>query len=627
MNQEQDRCPLCSRKLVIIAGTPTCPDCGYRNPYGNREDMSRQAGSRNNRSGDNSKLVIGVVLGIIIFVTVIAGVALAGGLYLYNVYEKQMADSETGSGSRNRGSGDRDVTEKDEPVTNKQKAYCPESDMLIELVETIFDKSVYEVTQEEMESIVYLDFYEIEDSGIRAVNYELADGTGETCFTTHQSLNTEDLNCFKGLEWLSINSELDWDTDWSGLTRLKGLYCSSSLTEIAAAMNASQLVWVRSKGSLMGSDSGSIEEFKNLYHLEIDADYTESLEGISKLQTLRELVLTDAERIQDYEELYDMPQLEVLGIESKGLRDIGFVREMDNLAQLELTGTSLKNVDAIEDCADTLKVLRLERNYEVKDYSAVLQCKGLEELELYVDYNFDVPMQMPDLSELTQLKRLHLGNYDKFENLGLLTQLEELTIEDAGSGDGEGLGKLVNLKRLNLIDMSVFEGFLDSVPQLSKLETIDLTDSFVWDDISVIFKAPNLKWVYLNDAHAGLEIKNMTTCESLTGLDMTGLILDRMLEDGSWDYHSQGSDAEIAMQEIPEFFAGFPNLQVLYVPGQELEDVSFLADMEQLYYLDVSDNYITDLSPLGGLSELRIVVCKDNPLHNREGMEDVILIE
>ncbi len=630
MNQDRDRCPLCNRKLVIMAGAPTCPDCGYRNPYGNSQQPQQgQTGSQwsiqSTAQKDKSGLVIGVVLGIIVFLTALAAVALAGGVYMYHAYEESMEIAEAGSGgSRNRKQGS---TENSDTSAGKQTDYRPESEMLIELVELIFDKDVDQVTEDELNSIVYLDFYEPGEGDIIAVDYELADGTSATCFPENQSLDTADLKCFSGLQWMMMDEDLDWGTDWSNLTNLVGLCCGSSLSEIAGVMDVSQLVWVQAESSLMSSGNTKIGDFKNLEYLKLDAEYMESLEGISGLQSLTELVLTDAERIDDFEELYDMPQLETLYIESKGLRDIGFVREMENLTQLGLSNTSVKNLDAIEDCADTLEVLIMDRNYEVEDYSVVLKCGGLEKLKLYVDYDFDVPMQVPDLSGLTNLKVLHLGNYDRFDNLGKLAQLEELTLESASIGDGEALAALANLKYLALLDMSVYDEAVAAIPKLPKLETLDLTDSFIWADISPVFGAPKLKYVYLNDAETGLEIKNMVTCESLAVLDMTETTLDRMLEDGRWDYQSSGSEAEIALQDIPEFFACLPNLETLYVPGHELEDVSFLADMQELYYLDVADNYITDLSPLAGLPGLEVVVCEDNPLHNREGLEDVVLIE
>lgn len=33
MEEKKNKCPLCSKRLVMKNGVPTCPDCGYRDPY------------------------------------------------------------------------------------------------------------------------------------------------------------------------------------------------------------------------------------------------------------------------------------------------------------------------------------------------------------------------------------------------------------------------------------------------------------------------------------------------------------------------------------------------------------------------------------------------------------------
>ena len=43
-------------------------------------------------------------------------------------------------------------------------------------------------------------------------------------------------------------------------------------------------------------------------------------------------------------------------------------------------------------------------------------------------------------------------------------------------------------------------------------------------------------------------------------------------------------------------------------------DLSFVEGMTSLTYLDVSDNYITDLSPLEGLEHLEVAFTQENPV-------------
>lgn len=628
MAQEQDRCPICKRKLMMTTGVPTCPDCGYRDPYRTMKQSSPQGQSgmyyavpRNNPGKDHTGLIVGVSVTVVVLVVIFFTVVLSLLAFFYH-----SSRTDTDAGAKTQESGGSPKSGRD-GVVERDASCRPQSDLLIELVETIFEKEIDDVSSEEIDSIIYLDFHEIEGTDALAVDYELAGGIGSTCIPQNQYLDVADLNCFGGLEWLMMDQSLDWHTDWSNLNNLCGLSCGSSMSEVAAAMDASQLVWLKVEGSFMSSGFGNADEFENLQYLEMDADYLEEMEGISGLSSLKELILTDADGIDDYEELYSMPQLETISIESKGLRDIAFLKEMENLKALELKGTSIKTLDSLEECADTLKVLRLEDNFSVEDYSVVLSCTEVEELALHVSYNFDVPMQVPDLSAMTELKILDVKNFDKFDNLGKLTGLEELTISGVGSEDGSALAQLTNLRVLHLTDTSVFEGFLDEVPTLPNLETLDMTGSFIWSDIAPVFAAPRLQEVCLNDADVGFDMRNMELCETLNVLDMTGTRIHRLKEDGSWNYQAESGSELIEMQDMEDFFGCLPNLNVLYLPGHDLEDISFLSDKKMLYYLDVSDNYITDLSPLSAIPGLQVVVCEKNPLHNREGLEHVILLE
>lgn len=627
MAQDTDRCPLCNRKLIMTAGVPTCPDCGYRDPYKTMgQNPPQKTGyspvppERPKKGG--SSLVISVIVGIVVLLMTLGCGLISGLTYSYFKKTLHIPGMET-DGEEYRYDGRNNVSDQRPAGTFSDR---PQSDMLIELVEKIFGKDIDRISGEEIASVVYLHFAEQDDLDCMAVNYQLTDGTDGVLMLENEYLDTSDMSCFSGLEWLLMDEELDWNTDWNNLKNLSGLSCESSLSEIAGVMDVSQLEWLRAENGPFGEDFKDAGKYVNLQHLELEAGQTESLEGIAGMTSLRELILTEADNLRDYEELYGMTQLEILSIESQGLRDIGFVREMNALTQLELYETSVKNLDALEDCADTLKILRLEDNNGVEDYSVVLSCTGLEQLALYVKYDFNVPMQMPDLSALTELKILEIGNYDKFDNLEKLTGLEELTIADVGSGDGEALSSLHNLRVLRLVDMSVYEGFLDVIPSLSNLETLDLTDSFVWMDITPVFSAPNLQYLYLNDVDAGLDMRNMHVCESLTTLDMSDTTLYRLKEDGSWDYQAQGDGSQIALQDMEDFFTYLPNLDTLYIPDHDLQDVSFLAGMQKLFFLDVSDNYITDLSPLAELPQLRILICTDNPVRNREGLDNVIFM-
>ena len=48
--------------------------------------------------------------------------------------------------------------------------------------------------------------------------------------------------------------------------------------------------------------------------------------------------------------------------------------------------------------------------------------------------------------------------------------------------------------------------------------------------------------------------------------------------------------------------------------------------LQALQRIDFSDNYVTDLSPLSGLKDLRQVVCGENPVSNDEVLGESVVV-
>lgn len=718
MAEKKNKCPLCSKRLVMRDGVPTCPDCGYRDPYrtgggqsqpnysqsvpaggsrqqpdygqpsqaggscqqlnygqpapagGSRQQSgygqpsqtggSRQqpeygqppqagngggspqvipgAGTTDNNTG---KLVTPLAVVIIALVTVVCvsmilAVVVGISSVVGDILDETARDSyqefstsphassdweSSASSSSQHGGGD----------VGHLTFEPPESELLQEFVSQLFDKPAASVTREELNRVIRLEIRDMYNYNGTEIEYELSDGAAGICYLSSTRVDSEDFKCFPKIQTLDLGRNyLDWDTDWHNLTSLTSLACEGTLEDLEGYMDVSQLTALDLSCDFLMRDCSGLEAYGNLEYLKLDCgDHEMELTGIAQAPSLQTLIIEDGDFITDFGELYHMPQLKELSIESKGLKDIGFISHMSGLESLELAGTELLRIDTISDRADTLKCLRLHRNFSVGDYSPVFECTGLEELELYVDYDYNTDMAMPDLSMMPGLRILALGNYERFPGLENLTALESLTLMDAGSfgNDGEltGLENLTNLKSLTLLNMSVEPGLLESFAGVDSLETINLTDTFIWGDINAVFGLPNLKVLNLDEANFGLRLEEMPVSESLLELDMTYARVHRLKEDGSWDFTT--GNTQVSLGEYAEFFDHIPNLMVLKVPEQELKDVEFAANLPQLTYLDITNNHVTDLSPLAGLGQLEVIVCKNNPVNDRTGLKNVIMIE
>lgn len=655
MEEKKDKCPLCNKRLVMKDGVPTCPDCGYRDPYRavggqTQPNLSPQAGAarpvveKKDNSSRNLVIAIGAIAAVLMIALLAYGCyAIVNYAYMrfddlymeeaeaaYEIYADSYSHRESGNGTSSSAEPETSTGRGSSDVSHLTFT-TPESTFLKEFVSQLFGKPAESLTRDEMGSIVGLKLYDPSNRSGMEVTYELADGAVGTCYLTWTHVETTDFKCFYNLERLDLgNTSLDWDTDWHDLKNLSSLSCKASLDDLAKYMDVTQLRELRLIRDSLMKDLSGIEVYSNLEQLSLDFnDHAVSLTGISQATSVKELIIIDGDGITDFEELYDMPQLTLLSIESKGLRDIGFVSDMPDLRSLELRNTQLKRIDAVADRADTLKCLRLHQNYSVEDYSAVLECTGLEELELYVEYDINGEMIMPDISVMPDIKILTLGNFDVFPGIQELSKLESLTLIDGGVGrDPErlaGLEALTGLKVLSLIDMSVEPEFLEPIGRIPSLEVLDLEDTFVWGDINVVFTLPNLRILNLEDADFGLNLEEMPVCESLRELNLTDANAHILAEDGSWDYRT--SNTRIYLGDYTEIFEHMPNLTSLHIPSQELQDVDFAENLSQLVYLDITNNYVTDLTPLAGLEQLRVVICGNNPVHERTGLNNIILIE
>lgn len=645
MGASRKKCPLCSKKLVEINGIPTCPDCGFREPgsAGGTGAGTMQEPVKVKKKKEQSTEKIVFALSAAVAVICVIGVAvwyIVSGLS--NAAE--VAENKTGSESVSSGTANTDILseirenragrgsgedgESGASISDKAQIYSlPKSEFLIDLVEVLFDKPVNQVSYEELYSIIYLDIYELNDTDVMAVDVYFSDGTGASWLMPDYYVDTTDFNCLEGLQYLYLDAvSVNYGTDWHKLENLQALSCDASMSDIAKYMDVSQLIYLSVEDTFGMTDLSALSEFTSLQYLELDAGFLDSIEGVSRAESLRGLYITDGDRITDFSELYDMPWLEELAIESKGLKDIGFISGMENLWYLSLEGTEIRKIDAVSDCADTLRVLLLDDNYQVEDISPVFECTGLERLQLWVDYQFDIPMEVPDFSAMTNLWSLSIEGYDRFGNLALLPGLTELTIECPGSGDGEFLKELPNLTTLNLVNMSIDEGLMEGIACAESLEILNLEDSFIWCDISPVFELPNLQELNLEWAECGICPEELAVSESLARLNLTHATFDSLREDGSWDYGNY--DTELSMQEVLDALAPcMPNLKELYVPERELDDLVFAETLSHLLLLDIEDNYVTDLSPLTNLEELTILICGGNPVQNTDGLEEVIVVK
>lgn len=679
------KCPLCSTKMEKVNGVLTCPMCGYNESFGNSSYMTTPSGEtvstntntstdtsgssrsiyQNAASGqsnsrpyeqylnqqqagnassgksfaeitaqrqaaygkeksDSSKTIL-IVCAVLAVAFILIFGSIIGIFFTVSHYdspEDTAYDSDSDYPSANRaGSGrysvDADDSDKD-ASTKKAALTIPQSEFFTQMMCRIFGKDKNDLTASDSEQIISLHVYEVGYDYI-AVDYVLADGTQGTVYPASQKPDvSEDLTCFVNLEELYLENSSYYDLNLDGLEKLHTLYFDGYISDIENAISPEQITEL-GLYNVHFSASG-LSAFTNVESLYLDSSMLSDINGISELPNLKKLTIMDGDYIDDLSALYQATQLESLYIESNSLRDVNFLTKFDNLKELTIVGSKVLDFTPLAECTG-LESLYLLENYETTDYEFVKGLTGLKEFGLMTSFNFD-DSDMPDLSALSNVTKLYLGNFESFDNLKYMTNVEELIIDDGGYGDfgsSNSLLQLPNLRSLTLINGSISPEMLEQIAEVEGLEYLDFYSSYLWSDISPIMNMPNLQELRLDYASFMLDTDNVAESEHLRILDMSNAMISKYNTD-------QWADKEdIEAEKLQDALAKLHGMEELSLEDLTISSVDFAAGMENLKMLNIMDNYVTSLEPLANLPKLQVVVCETNPISDTAGLDDILV--
>lgn len=679
------KCPLCSTKMEKVNGVLTCPMCGYNESFGNSSYMTTPSGEtvstntntstdtsgssrsiyQNAASGqsnsrpyeqylnqqqagnvssgksfaeitaqrqaaygketsDSSKTIL-IVCAVLAVAFILIFGSIIGIFFTVSHYdspEDTAYDSDSDYPSANRaGSGrysvDADDSDKD-ASTKKAALTIPQSEFFTQMMCRIFGKDKNDLTASDSEQIISLHVYEVGYDYI-AVDYALADGTQGTVYPASQKPDvSEDLTCFVNLEELYLENSSYYDLNLDGLEKLHTLYFDGYISDIENAISPEQITEL-GLYNVHFSASG-LSAFTNVESLYLDSSMLSDINGISELPNLKKLTIMDGDYIDDLSALYQATQLESLYIESNSLRDVNFLTKFDNLKELTIVGSKVLDFTPLAECTG-LESLYLLENYETTDYEFVKGLTGLKEFGLMTSFNFD-DSDMPDLSALSNVTKLYLGNFESFDNLKYMTNVEELIIDDGGYGDfgsSNSLLQLPNLRSLTLINGSISPEMLEQIAEVEGLEYLDFYSSYLWSDISPIMNMPNLQELRLDYASFMLDTDNVAESEHLRILDMSNAMISKYNTD-------QWADKEdIEAEKLQDALAKLHGMEELSLEDLTISSVDFAAGMENLKMLNIMDNYVTSLEPLANLPKLQVVVCETNPISDTAGLDDILV--
>ncbi len=675
----QKKCPLCSAKMGKVNGVLTCPDCGYNESFGRSSYTTTSTGTtadtgessraryqssntgqgstasgaasaqnlrpyeqylnqqqynastpsfaemtaqRRERYGDerpksNSKILIICAALLIVFLTILIPLVMrffTASANRYHTASKEDTDNRRAGGY----TADDNAYDDTQPIQETAAITVPQSEFFAQMMCFIFEKDSSALTADDSEQLVSLRIYEA-GYDYMAVDYVLSDGTGGTVYPASQKCDmSEDLTCFVNLEELYLEEAFYGNLNLDGLDKLHTLYYDGYISDIENAVNPSQLTELGLYD--VKFSISDLSAFTNVERLYIDCGMLSDVSGILDLPNLKHLTIEDGDYIDDLSALYQATQLESLSIESNSLRDVSFLTKFDNLKELTIVGSKVLDFNPLAACTG-LEKLYLLKNYETADYEFVKGLTGLREFGLMTSFDFD-DSDMPDLSALSNVTKLYLGNFESFGNLKYMTNVEELTIDDGGYGDfgsTNALLSLPNLRSLSVINSSVSPEMIQQISEAEGLEYLDFYSSYLWSGIHPIINMPNLEELHLDYTSFMIDPDSIAANERLRLLDMNNSQIYKYSTD-------QWSDREdIDVEALQSALANLHGMEELMLEDLTINSVEFAAQMKNLKLLNITDNYVTSLAPLKELEKLQAVVCESNPISDTAGLDAIMI--
>ncbi len=647
MTPKKKKCPICGTKMKYENGDAVCGGCGYRASFSasgytvNTTNSNYNSPNRTNprsytstQSEETAKKIYRFIAYALIIFFGVTFIRLALYHFIIIPITKEIKPTEQADNTDSNFDDDitaysREPEEETSPrakhssKTSIKKLRLPESELFQQFLAKLFEKDYQKVTAKELAQVTALHLYEKE--GYLIIAYTLnGDSTGSFYFNQN-SLNSTDFACFPQLQSLEIHNSLSTGA-LDGLNKLTKLSCRNSPQELLSIIDPLQLTELEIDNDLFLQGIENIEAFSNVEHLRLESVHAKDLSPLLKLEHLTTLELIDCERVEDFSALYQMPQLESLTVDSNKLRDISFVSNMPNLKELSIQNSLVIKLDALADCADTLQKLDLSSNYKVADrnYTVVSQLTNLTQLTLTASYDHEDPPFLPQLANMPKLTQLSIQGYDDFSPIADAPLLEKVTLTRCYANDYSALESLPHLTSLCLNDISIMENTLETVGKLTSLEQLYLDDDFIWGDCNTLLNLPNLKEYSMKDCTTGFDVNNIQLNENLKILYLSH-ITTKALVDGKWDYQSNNEN-NFYLADYADIFQHYPNLEELYLAENTLSDVTFAKELKHLKVFDITDNYVTDLSPLSELAELKSILCAHNAVVNDGGLRtDIIL--
>lgn len=338
--------------------------------------------------------------------------------------------------------------------------------------------------------------------------------------------------------------------------------------------------------------------------LEIDGYYEQGVENVSVLSGMPQietLILHQIINLKDLQFAQNMPKLKSLYLANLPILSLEGLRDLQSLNSLYLDCNDLTNTDALASLSSLQKLGFGYHNYDIPDLHGL---SALEEAEIYT-------VDLKSISNMPSIKSLIIHNQSgeyEADSLRGMNALSELTIIGNGIiGEvGPSLGPV-----------------LRELPALEKLIFRD-TPMDGYQDYSLALSNTGVKEMYFlpKDLNSTSTSDNPELPLSLSKVEDDYTV--EVLQLSRSDIHSLDDDSRNFYPNAKAYLSHFKAVKKLYISRNNLENLDCFEGLSTLEELDISDNYISDVSALRNFPNLKKVKLSGNPVVNAEILPDSV---
>ncbi|MDO5445025.1 MAG: leucine-rich repeat domain-containing protein [Eubacteriales bacterium] len=413
------------------------------------------------------------------------------------------------------------------------------------------------------------------------------------------------------------------------LPEIAGMYALSSLSLADNAVSdVSQLSSLAGLTSLnlnnnRVTDISSLASLTGLRTLYLDNNPITDLTPLYYLQSLTSLSIKGIQITREaLTELSNaLPNCAINGaetVENSGVLALGGLTFEEDVTELDLSYRGITDISVLSRCRKLMK-LNLCGN-AISDISPLMDLPNLNSLNISSNSVTD----LRPLMGLTSIKYLSAASNSIYStvSLGSNTSLLELDLSNNPISDFSGIRKLKNLMTLDLTNTGMQAGDIQYFLYLSRLVSLNIENnpSLTGENVDELQRLIPSCRIRHSDLVYSIQAFGSTVDKNTTEMDLTGQgisDLSFLMQLGSLQSLRLAANNLTNIYHF-QYTESWRTLTYLDLSANYISDITAISCLRNLVTLNLSDNVITNITPLYGMDSLRELYLGGNPLTDEQ---------